>query len=35
MVAVQETADIFSEGKEEAAWFPNNRAYGDDATGGA
>jgi hypothetical protein len=32
IVAVQETAERFSEGKEEAAWYLMNRTYVDNAT---
>ncbi len=35
IAAVRETADRFGEGKETAAWFPKNRTYVDDASGGA
>jgi hypothetical protein len=35
IVAVRETASRFSKGREEAAWFLNNRTYVDDATEGA
>ncbi len=32
IVVVQETAEKFSEGKEEAAWYLINRTYMDDGT---
>ncbi len=32
---VQETADRFSEGKEQVDWFLKNRTYVDDAMGGS
>jgi hypothetical protein len=33
--AVQETAERFGKGREEAAWFLKNQADVDDTTGGA
>jgi hypothetical protein len=35
MTAIQETAERFDAGKEEATWFLRNRTCMDDATGGA
>ncbi len=35
LAAVRETAERFSKGREEAAWFLKNKTYVDDATGGA